>query len=187
MSTQVSNVVEVSKTELMNVLMNIKGSTPATITAVTDVKMNKGRGENTNPYLDRLFKKQVSNVFINFSYTNAVNKRLVKEGKEATFEAKERAWGDRVMNPDTGKQTPLITHNGAFYLEAGFITKNSPKVEYQLDGEPVEDTALFENWLPKTNTSSRQGLSDENEVVLRTFKLDSVREVKVNGTTYVVR
>lgn len=186
MSTTVANQVEVTKTELVNMLMSIKGPTPATIVAETELKMNKGRGENKNPYIGRATKRQVSNVFINFSYENAVNKRLVKEGKEATFESKERAWGERVKNPDTGKNTPIITHKGSFYLEAGFITKNAPKVEHFLDGESV-DTALFENWMPKKSSSSRQGLTEKNEVVLRTFKLDGVQQVKVNGTTYVVK
>jgi hypothetical protein len=174
-----TNVQQVSLQDLRIMLSGIKGAKPATITAVTEVKMNKGRGENKNPYHGRVTKRQVSNVFINFSYKNAVNKRLTKEGKEADFVPQERAWGVKVTD------TPLVLHKEQYYLEAGFITKNTPNVEYLLDNEPT-DKAVFENFMQAKSSSSRQGLSEDNEVVLRTFKLDTIESIKVNGVTYIV-
>lgn len=167
-------VVLVDKMGLVRELMQIKNAVPATIIAVTEEKMNKTK----NPFYGRVTKKQRSNVFINFDYANSVNKRLVKEGKEADFVAHQRVWGERLPN------TPIVFHNNTYYLEAGFLTKNDPKVEYFLDGEPT-DKAVFETYMkPKTKSSGNQGLEDENEVVLRDFKIDSVHEIHMNGKIY---
>jgi len=172
--TQVAEQIEVSKDELVKVLMAVKGPTPATITATTLVKMNK----RNNPYHEKVYKTQDSNVFINFNYANSVNKRLVKEGKEANFEAKPRKWGVHVPG------TPLILHKDNYYLEAGYLTKNTPKVTYTMDGEEVEK-AVFENYLPARKPSTTQGL--EQEVVMRDFKIENIKKVKVGGKVYVVK
>jgi hypothetical protein len=157
---------------LRRVLSVVVGPTPATIVAETPVKMNK----TDNPFYDQVTKVQESNVFINFSYENAVNKRLTKEGKEADFEAQPRKWGVHVPG------TPLVLHKGQYYLEAGFITKNAPKASYMHNGEPI-DKELFERYVPVKKSSGNQGL--EKEVVIRDFKLENVRSIKMNGMLYV--
>lgn len=172
-TTTAIETVNVTEGELVKMLMAITGPKPATITATTEVKMNK----TNNPYHERVTKRQVSNVFINFSYTNSVNKKLVKEGKEADFVAKPRVWGVHVPG------TPLITHKNEFHLEAGFITKNTPKAEYMLDGV-VTDKAVFETYLPAKTENKSQGLDEE--VVIRTFKICNIESVRVNGKLYVV-
>lgn len=167
-------IVNVTEAELVEILRNVKGPTPATVVAESVVKMNK----KGNPYHNLVTKKQESNVFINFNYANSVNKRLVKEGKEADFVPSERVWGSRI----TG--TPLVEHKGAYYVEAGFLTKNAPKVSYTYDNKEVEKE-LFEDFLPKSSSSSRQGL--EEEVVMRTFKVESVLEMRFGGKVYIVQ
>lgn len=174
-STEEKEVVLVDKMGLVRELMQVKGAIPATIIATTKENMNK----TNNPYHDRVTKRQQSNVIINFSYEKAVNKRLEKEGKEADFVPHQRKWGERLPN------TPIVFHNNTYYLEAGFLTKNTPKVEYFLDGEP-SDKAVFETYLKskESSSASTQGLENENEVVLRDFKIDSVEEIRMNGKIY---
>lgn len=168
-----NQVVEVKRDELVKVLMSVKGPTPATITATTKVRMNK----RNNPYLDKVLKTQNSNVFINFNYKNAINKRLQKEGKEANFEPQPRKWGVHVPG------TPLVLHKNQYYLEAGYLTKNQPKVSYTMDGEEIEK-AVFENYLPAKSPSKSQGL--DKEVVMRDFKIENIERVKMLGKEYVV-
>lgn len=167
-----AEVVNVTLDELRRVLSVVVGPTPATLVAETPVEMKK----TNNPYLNRVIKRQTSNVFINFSYQNAVNKRLTKEGKEANFQSQPRKWGVHVPG------TPLILHKNQYYLEAGFITKNAPKAVYLLDGEET-DKAVFETYMPSKSSSNSQGL--ENEVTIRSFKLENVLEIKMNGKRYV--
>jgi hypothetical protein len=165
-------VVLVDSMGLVRELMQVKSAVPATIIAVTEEKMNK----TNNPFYGRVTKRQRSNVFINFDYAKSVNKRLTKEGKDADFVAHKRTWGEHLPG------TPIVFHNNMYYLEAGFLTKNDPKVEYFLDGEAT-DKAVFETFMKsKTETVGRQGL--DAEVVLRDFKIDSIHEIHMNGKIY---
>lgn len=172
MSKEVENVDLMG---MVRVLMGVKSAVPATVLAVTEEKMNK----TSNPYYGRVTKRQVSNIFINFDYAKAVNKRLVKEGKEADFVPSARKWGEKLPG------TCLVFHKGEYYLEVGYLTNNAPKVEYLLDGV-VSDKSVFETYLKSSNSSSaHQGVSDENEVIIRSFKASSILELSVNGKKYV--
>ena len=173
---ETDNITEVNLMEMVRVLMNVKHATPATIIATTDVDMNK----TNNPYFERVTKTQKSNVFINFDYAASVNRKLVKEGKVADFVAKPRKWGEKL----TG--TPLVFHNTKYYLETRFLGAE-PQVEYNLDGE-ITDKSVFELYLKKENvkaTVKNQGLEEDEIVILRDFKVENVRQLRINGTTYV--
>jgi len=164
-------IIGVSKDQMIEVLRGVTSAVPATVTTLTIEKMNK----KNNPYLDRVIKKTISNVFINYDYQKAVNNRLVKEGKEADFVAKPRVWGTRVQG------TPLVEHNNAFYVSLGYLTKNSPKVEYRMDGEII-DKSVFQEFLPAASKSNTQGL--DNDVVVRDVQVENVYELKVAGKIY---
>lgn len=167
-------VVQVSQTELVDLLKEVKGPTPATIIATSVLKMKK----TDNPYYNDVMKTQESNLFINFNYANSVNKRLVKEGKEADFVPKERRWGKRISG------TPLVEHKENFYLEVGFLTKNKPKVSYTYKNEEIDKTK-FEEFLSASSKTSRQGL--EAEVVMRDFKIESIDEIRFGGKIYKIK
>lgn len=169
--TEQKEIVGVNQAEMVEILRGIASPVPATVTSLTVEKMNK-RG---NPYHDRVIKKTISNVFINYKYENAVNNRLEKEGKEADFVAQPRVWGTRVEG------TPLVEHKGEFYVSLGYLTKNTPKVDYTMDGAPIEK-AVFEQYLPQKGESSTQGL--DRPVVVRDVKVENVYELKVGGKVY---
>lgn len=162
-----SEIVKVNLDGLVKALMTIKGATPATFEAITEVKMNK----TNNPYFSRVKKKQKSNVFINFNYANAVNKQLTKEGKEADFVPQARKWGVHVPG------TPLILHKDAYYLEARFLN-NEPKTEYMLDDE-ITDKTVFETYLPTKKEVKSQGT--DQEIIIRDFKVENMRSVTFGG------
>jgi hypothetical protein len=158
--------------QLTNILRTVNRPMPVTFVAVTEVKMNK----TNNPYFGRLSKKQKSNVFIKFDYANSVNKARLNEGKEADFVPQQRKWGVHIPN------TPLIEHNGTYYLEARFLGSES-KIDYLLDGNEEFDKKLIEEFLPKTSSSSNQDL--EKEIVMRDFKLSGINEITMNGIRYI--
>lgn len=172
--------VNVDYMGLVRALMQVKNACPATFLAITEVKMNK----TNNPYYGRVHKKQKSNVFINFDYGAAVNRKLLKEGKDADFVAKQRKWGERLPG------TPLVFHNNEYYLEARFLN-NEPKVEYLVKDEAtgatvVTEKAVLETYLPVKNEDSikeHQGLDEA--IVIRDFKVRNVREITMNGIHYV--
>ena len=109
-------IKKVTLEQLVKQLMQLVAPTPATFLAVTEVKMNKkDKDKNENPYHGKVFKEQVSNVFINFNYQNSVNRARLKEGKDADFVPQYRAWGQKVPG------TPLVLHENKYYLEARFF------------------------------------------------------------------
>lgn len=183
------NVIEVTPNQLGDVLAQIERAVPVTIVAKTIVRMNKtvnGDRSVRNPYHDRVYKVQESNVFVAMDYETAVNKRLIKEGKDADFEASARVWGEKIG------QSPVIANekNGVttHYLQVYFATRNKPKVSYEVleeDGSfrPSEKEE-FENYLKPSRPYTGQGL--DQELAVRTFKLSNIQEVRANGNVYRV-
>ncbi len=162
----------VNRDQLIKILMGITGSTFATITAETEAKMNK----TNNPYYGEVTKVTEATVNINFNYQNAVNNARAKEDKEADFVAQPRKWGQHVPG------TPLILHNGAYYLEARFL-KNTSTTYYHKNVEC--DKSLFESFMPTVKESKTQDL--ENQVIMRDFKIENIKSVVVNKVKYIVQ
>lgn len=168
--------------KLQDIINGIPSHRFVTITTETPVKMNK----RNNPYHDNVTKRSTANVSVNFSYENAVNNRLEKEGKEATFVAAERKWGQKVDNKLVSKtETNGDTKN---YIALGYKSKPS-SVEYFLSdtGEAIDKT-LFAEFIPERKSNAgHQGLSEENEVIYRNVKLGNIKELKYNGIHYIVK
>jgi hypothetical protein len=146
---------------------------------VTEVKLTGGKA---NPFQGRVTKRMTGASVMVFqnkksnAYENMVNRRLEAEGKDpASFQLGERAWGTRIP------ETPFIEHKGQKYLEVIFLKSGS--TELLVDGQPYSDhiPGLPEE---KTNADSQGGL--DNKVIIRTFKLDSIKVIRVNKQEYVL-
>jgi len=169
-------VIQVNTQDLMRVLTQVKGAKPATILTTTEVKMNK----TGNPYHGRITKQAVANIFLNYNYEKAVNARLVKEGKEANFVASAPVWGEAIPG------TPLVLYKGSLYLTVGYLTNNTPKSEYFCDGEPIAKDTIADYLKQKSSSAAKQGLEAEDEVVVRKFKLESIKEIRMGGKIYQI-
>ena len=154
----------------------LEGGTFVGMDTVTDVKLTGGK---KNAQQGRVTKQMTGAQVMCFtnSKTNAydamVRRRLEAEGKDPdSFELGPRAWGERIAG------TPFVSHNGKHYLEVIFL--KSGAVQYLLDGQPVDETAI--EGLPDRKEGEQAGL--ENKVVLRTFSLDSIVELRAAGQTW---
>lgn len=140
----------------------------------------------SSKYCGRVTKKQCHNVQLNFSYQNAVNNQLMLEGREADFIASIPKWGTRIPG------TPLISHikkgetETSFYLMTRVL--KSQQAAYFLDGKEVLDVPIVDairgDMRAPYNNKAHQGI--EKEVIIRTFKLDSIRAITMDGETLVV-
>ncbi len=162
--------------QIHTVLDSINGMTFAGMDTITEVKLKGGK---KNPMLGRVTKHTVGNHVMLFTnkknnaYAAMVKRRLEAEGKDPnSFTLGELAWGTRVP------ESPLIEHKGKFYIQTIFI--RGGKSTYYLDNTVIEKD-LIEGFDDKEVTSGRQGLEDENTVVVRTFALDSIREIRIMG------
>lgn len=144
---------------------------------ITTSTIPKLTGGKKNPHQGRVRKINENSKILFFrntdgsAYNNMVKRRLEKEGKDPeSFVLSPRAWGSRIPG------TPFIEHKGAFYLEAIFVS--SGKTHFTLDGKVV-DASEIEGLSYKTE-SHQGGLSENNKVIIRSFKLESLVKVSIS-------
>lgn len=185
--TTISDINVLTQDGLKEMLENLpRRASFATFTAETTPRMRKtvdGRGTPYNEFHDEdgnclVTKRSRVNVTINFNYGNSVNYQREREDGEdfEPFEPEPRKWGERVEG------TPLVEHKGRFYLEA--------KIERVLETEYIGpdgntiDREDMEDYLYSSSGSSRQDVEDP--VILRDYKLESIRQISVNSDNFVV-
>jgi len=146
-------------------LAALAGNTFIGLTTETTPKLTGGK---KNPQQGLVTKRTVSSVqiFTNQNTNGYQNKRLKAD---ADFELKPRAWGERVPN------TPFVTHKGKDYLEVIFNKVIS--VEYFHNGAPIAKDAI--QGLPASKPAS-----DTDGVIIRTYGLDSIRELRAFGNEF---
>ena len=153
-------------------LKELSGNTFIGLTTETVPKLTGGK---KNAMQGRVTKRTISSVQIfqgTSGYANKVNRRLESEGKDA-FTVGPRAWGERIDG------TPFVTHKGNDYLEV--IFNKVIASEYFLDGLVVAKDSIV--GLPASKPEGKQGGLDD-KVVIRTYALSSIRELRAFGEEY---
>lgn len=154
----------------------VNGCTFCTLTTETEVKLPK-----KHPLHGRVMKRVTGSNVMLFSnkrsnaYSLMVKRRLEQEGIDPdNFTLSPRKWGTRLPN------VPMVVHdNGSEYLEV--IFKKSGEVEYYVGGvlTPADQINL-----PTRSEAVQGGLSDDNKVILRTYALESIKSITIEGDTY---
>ena len=167
-------------TQLIAAFQNVSGASFVGIDTLTEVKLTGGK---KNPQQGRITKRMVGAQVMVFQnktingYAAMIARRLAAEGKDAaSFELGERAWGTRVPN------MPIIEHfkDGAtaYYLEVIFLKAGA--VSYFQDGAPIAKSDIV--GMADKEEGEQGGL--ENKVIIRSFKADSITEVRVDRKTF---
>lgn len=141
----------------MTQIAALSGCKFASITTLTSVKIPK-----TFMVGGEVTKQTTKQVQINYSYENAVNNRLIKEGKAPTFTANSLPWGEWLI------PNKIIAHNGKCYLRLYEYKGAKHETKYFVNGkEPNEYQiiAIKEYEQSKRKPSTTQGLTQENEVI----------------------
>lgn len=154
----------------------VHGATFIGLDTITEVNLPK-----SSPHHGRVTKVMTGanvQVFGNKhtnGYENMVKRRLGKESKDPEdFQLSPRKWGQRVPN------LPIVEHQGNEYLEVIFL-KNG-EIEYLLDGKPINKEDVI--GLKPPVAAEQGGL--ENKVHLRTFAVESIRQIVIDGQTFTV-
>jgi hypothetical protein len=159
----------VTKSEMLDILINTKGAKPVTIMTKTEPKLLKKHRETGEPCpYTKVEKRARVNGMINFDYEKSVNRQLEREDKESNFESMERKWGKHVTRS-------VIEHKGNHYLQI--------KVEKVVDSLHTEDDKKVEidaGYLPKK--SSRQGT--DKQVIVADYSLNNISSMKMGGIQY---
>lgn len=120
----------------------------------TSQKMNKKDVETKNeknPF-DSITKLKTIRVKVNPQYEAEVNDQLEAEGKERTFEAKERTWGTNIGNG-------IVEHNSEFYVSYIPVETISTKYVNDATGEEIQYSE-FSKFVPVVKKSTSQGTDD---------------------------
>lgn len=160
--------------EIKHLIERIQGNTFVSLDCITEPKLSGGK---SNPHQGRVAKRtvglrvQLFNNQTKNAYEAMVNRRRKAEGNQEPFKVAPLQWGRHVPG------TPYIENKGQLYIQC--ICHSSGESTYLLDG--VETPKEMIQGLPVEQGSGRQELSDEKKVIVRTFKLDSIRAARLFG------
>jgi len=169
--------MEITKNELLNVLMNVNGTPFVHLVMETPVRMNK----TGNPYFGRVIKRTTGNFYLGSEYQKRVNNNRVKEGLEPNFET-EKPKGKHHLSPCV-----LIDDKteSVHYLHLEWFEETKPhKIEFVLDGTDPIEKILFEDYMVKSYKSVKQGL--ERSVNIITPKLSNIRVLHIDKMKYEI-
>jgi len=177
------SILTISTVELEKFFRGVSRPTIVTLLTVTEPALRKA----DNPYFGRVHKFTRVNGVVGFSYQNSVNNQRQREAspdtiEEAeavpTFHALPRKWGQRIQG------TALVEHKDSVYVEVKVekIVDHFYTVDGKLVGEKQFDE--IESFLQKKSPSARQEV--EREVVLRDYKIENVKAVRVAGKQFNV-
>jgi hypothetical protein len=176
MSTQNKPNVTINKVELLQLLMNIESSTFVNLVTETKVRMNK----TNNPYFDKVIKRNKCTYLVGNDYEKRVNSNEVKEGLEGDFKSEEMK-GKKHISKCVCVDTK--TESVHYLMVERFDEVKPQKTEYICEGSPIEKQ-LFETYMTKVYESNKQ--EQERKVMVITPKLDSIKEITLNGTHYII-
>ncbi len=171
----------INTAELKAVLADLKGCVMLNLTTLTDAKLNK-RG---NPLANCIVRKLQTKVCqFGYSYENAVNNRLEKQGDERTFVAESLPYGTWEI------PNKFIAHNGTTYVRFYLLKGAEPTTIYMVNGAiankaQMEIIRQFEPKHAPSNTQSAEGLN-VNQVKPFNVRIDNIVSLSVNGTTYSI-
>jgi hypothetical protein len=167
--------IEITETELINMLSKIKGATPISLQYVTKPKINK-EGKNLFGEITRIANIQA---FLGASYEKSVNRQLQREEKEMDFVAKP-LWNGKGIRINFS----LAKHSetGKFYMS--YLPLKTLK-SFHFD----QFTNLILNEVIKQyfyqSSNNQQGT--EKEIFHREIAVENIRKFKMKGCTYIVK
>lgn len=152
--------------QIKDLLSSINGCTFASLDACTEPTPGV-RKVTTNERVI-LFTNKVQES----GYANMVRRRLEQAGKNPDdFVLSDLPWGERVP------ETPLIYHAGRHYLQTVLLHPGEEKCF--IGKHEVSCKTMF------PNKGTNQGLSDDSEVVVRTYKLENITAIRLLGEEVV--
>lgn len=165
---------KIDRNELLTLLSNVEKSTFVNLVTETKLRMNK----RNNPYYDKVIKKSKCNFLIGNDYETRVQGNESKEGLTPDFVSMENKVGNHIS-----KCVLFNEKTQSHYLMVERFDEIKPKVEYIFEGNQI-DKMLFNDYMVKVSESSRQ--EQERKVMVLSYKLDSIKELSLNGQKYIV-
>lgn len=172
-----------NQNQLVEIVRNRAGALAIGLEAVTDCRARK----TGNPF-GKIFKRVRAMGFIGADYQQSVEREAVRQGADAQdFVAESLPWGKWLI------PNKIIEHNGRLYLRTQTTPGNRRTVaarvlEYRSENGQVLTKEQVKPFLPESRESAKQQEDAEltETVWVRTYALDSLRRVRINGCSYKI-
>lgn len=174
-----SNLIYISKDDFKEVILR-EGEKyqPVNLVSATEPDMYK----KGNPYAKGLLKIQHRQVFLGSSYEQRVRNNEAKEGLAPVFKAQTPIWSKHI-----GKS--LLCHKDdekrLYVAIEPFLAKPPYKTDYEFNGQPIAKV-MFEAFLKDYNSQPTTQVQDK-KVFYLTYSFDSIKEMTINGTRYILQ
>jgi len=168
-------IVNVSLPEMVEVLKTVDNGTFINVVTLTDVRMNK----TNNPFYGKVKKLSSTNYLTGVNYEKRVRSNMEKEGLNPDTFQVEKPSGKNHVSPCVLVDDKTGT---TFYLMVERFDEVQPKVEFLMDGNPIEKQ-LFQDYMVKVSESKKQ--EQERKVMVITPKIENIVSFTLNGIKYV--
>ena len=171
----ITQTLTIPRSNMITLLNEVERPTFVHLVTETKVRMNK----KGNPYHEQIVKCLSSNFYIGSEYEKRVNTNREKEGKETDFVSSPLSGKNHISKcvlTDTKTQTK-------FYVMCEWFKRSYPKVEYKYNGNSI-DRQLFQSFEVKRKESEKQQI--ENKVNSVTDLIESIKEIRMNRTRYIL-
>ena len=169
--------ISINQQELMTLLCQVDKSTFVNLVTETKVRMKK----TNNPYYDKVIKRSKCTYLMGNDYEKRVTTNYGKEGIESTFEVDELKGMEHISKcvlKSTNPDNPTT-----YYVMVERFDEVKPTTEYIFENNSI-DKVLFEDFMTKVYESKKQEC--ERKVMVITPKLESIKEMSLNGNHYIV-
>lgn len=189
--------VEISRSEMVNMLRNVNNPDMVGFLSVTPEKMNQylnywiidengKKTKNPNPtpnpfYNDGVYKvSRKYKIVTGFDYEKSINRRLENEGKEGDFKSESPVWFEMISK---GLVTDRKTHS-KFYFRYQHQNDSTIESEYFFNGDKIEKM-MFESFLTQRdydNQYKNQGL--DNTLNFQVVDIENIEYLSMGGIHY---
>lgn len=183
MSTKSINAVSMTHEELIDYLSNYNAKGRfISVEMITEPKMNKGRGANTNPLLGRVEKKSVCRYKFNADYEKAIRNKQARLGITPDFNSepmKGKSW--LVYN----KIEKSLVDENTLYMRLYIVPQQKVDVTYYVDGRraTAEEIDIIKQWTPKSTKSVKQlehGIPIDEQLEIRSPKIENLIKIRMD-------
>jgi len=174
----------ITESELIVLLNDVKTSTFTNVVTETKVRMNK----KNNPFFDKVIKRSSCNYLMGNDYEKRVITNSEKEGIETIFQS-EKPTGKHHISKVVLESDPKfvdgveIPTEKKYYLMVERFDEIKPVNEYKMEGDPIEKM-MFESYMVKVSESQKQ--EQERKVSVITPLISNIREISLGGEKYIV-
>lgn len=193
MKNQVKNQLDFTPLDIARMAMNMTNHPFGYFKTITKEKLTGGK-KVMEQFGGEVIKFTRANAMNNIQFETAVRNKLEKYGIDDRYQHEPHLWMDRYINEE-GKVTPLGYHRAdshlpllerRLYLVLSII--NVFETQYYNADLQLIDKEVIKPFLPNKDSKKQieAGIPQDDQIYYRQYKLESIKELTINGTIHTI-